>query len=161
MAADIVGFPDNVLTELETSFAFYMPDFGVFHRPLRTTDPAQALGLFVADWQPDKGSEQIGNQFEPAIARYQYRVQLLIKASDEVTGRGLFGVGCKSVRAILYRDPALVVRLTALNETILGVRETVKRFGVLRQRFLSNEIRGSMLYLATTDFWLDTESVKL
>lgn len=156
-----LGFPENVVTELETSFREFMSNFEVIRRPLRHTDPAQSLGIFVADWQPDKASQQIGNQREPAINRYEYRIQLLVKAADEVTGRRLFGVGAKSVRAILYRDPALVVRLTALTEEVLGTRETVKQFGVRRQRFLNNEIRGSMMYLATTDVWLDTESLKL
>lgn len=155
------GFPGNVLGEIELSLQDYMPMFQVIRRPVRQTDPERTIGLFLVDWTPRMDSVLIGPQWEPELATYEYRLQLLIKHTDEIEGRRMFGAASKSLKAILYRDPDLVVRLTTLNETVLDVRETVKRFGVRRQRFLNNEIRGSFLYLAATDLWVETESTKL
>ena len=154
-------FPDNILDELQVTMAEYMTEFAILRRPLRHTDPAQSLGIFAADWTPNQDTIQMGPQREPVVATYDLRIQLLIKATDEVTGRSMFGLSSKTLRAILYRDPDLVVRLTALTETILGTRETVKKFGVRRQRFLNNELQGRLMWLATTDLWLETESLKL
>lgn len=154
------GFPMNVVDELKTSFETLMIDHTVISRPLRFADPARSIGVFVADWTPTQTSQQIG-QKEPSLARYQYRVQNMVKTADEVTGKAWFSLDSKSVRAVLYRDPTLEIRLPALIEEVLGTREIVKQWGVGRQRFLSNELRSQFLYLAQTDFWLETEAIQL
>jgi hypothetical protein len=73
----------------------------------------------------------------------------------------LFAVDAKVLRAILYRDNQLVVALSSLTDEILGSRERYKRLGVRSQRFLTNELRGTMHYLSVTDLWVETETVEL
>ena len=154
------SFPQNVIDAILPSVAELMPGYEVLQRPLRHLDPDQSLGIFPADWTPNQETVQMGDQAEPAIAVYEFRIQVLIKASDEEMGRALFALACKSIRVMLYRDAALIVRLQALNETLLGTVESMKRYGVRRQRFLNNELQGRLMWLATTDFFLETESRK-
>lgn len=155
-----IGFPENVLVELKAAFDEHMDDFEVINRPLRVMDPAKSIGLFLLNWHPLTESQQIGQE-EPALSRYDYRIQILIKSSDEILARSLFGNAQKSVRAILYRDHDLAVRLLGLIEEILGSRETLKRYGMTRQSFANNELQGQFVYLTTTELWVETEVVQL
>ena len=154
------GFPMNVVDELNVAMDQHMPDHTITSRPLRYSDPARSIGLYVVDAVELTNSQQIG-QREPALTRYQFRIQNLVKHSDEILGKAWFALDAKAIKAVLYRDDALALRLVALNEELLGTRETVKQWGVGRQRFLSNELRSQFIYLAQTDFWLETESIEL
>lgn len=157
-----MGFPENVVEVIENRFITLFPGHAVVSRTLRHLDPAKSIGIFVVDVTPDReNSMQIG-QREPTVNRYVYRIQNMIKAGDEVSGRAEFGLDSKAIRGILYRDTNLRVELTTLTETFLGSRESLKGFGVVRQRFLNNELgRGSFVYLAQTDVWVETEIVQL
>ncbi len=160
------GFPENVIDEICVSFTEHMaavdddPKAEVLKRPLRHTDPALSVGVYAFNWVPDPESAQIG-QHEPALATYLYRIQLMVKHATETEARALFTTHAKIVRAILYRDPGLRVRLAALQEDLLGSRERFHRFGVRNQSFLNNELRGTWVYLATTDLWVETETVQI
>lgn len=161
MNPPVNGFPMNVVDELVDAMEKRMGgDFVVVPRPLRFMDSARSIGVFVADWTPTAGSQQIGQQ-EPALNRYQYRVQNMVKAGDEVTGKAWFSLDSKSVRAVLYRDGDLRVRLAGLTEELLGTRETAKQWGVARQRFLNTELQGQFVFVAQTDFWLESEAIYL
>lgn len=160
------GFPENVVDELAVSFTEHMagvdddPPAEILKRPLRHTDPALSLGIYAYNWVPNPDSAQIG-QHEPALATYLYRIQLMVKHATETEARALFTSHGKIVRAILYRDTALRVRLAALQEDLLGSRERFMRFGVRNQSFLNNELRGTFVYLATTDLWVETETADI
>ena len=156
----MAGFPMNVVDVLHDRLAKLMPDHAVIDRPLRTSDPARSIGLYVADWNPEGNSQEIG-QYEPTVSTYQFRVQNLVKHTDEIAGKALFALDAKSVRVVLYRDPNLRLLLSELVEELIGTRERATLWGVARQRFLSNEMRGTFVYLAQTDFWLKTESIEL
>lgn len=158
--SDPVGFPMSPVTELKNSFERTMSSHEVIERPLRFSDPARSIGIYVADATPLDNSQQIG-QHEPALLRYQYRVQNMVKHTNEIQGKALFAFDAKTIRVVLYRDTTLALRLSELIEEVLGTRERAKQWGVSRQRFLSNELRSQFVYLAQTDFWLETESVKL
>jgi hypothetical protein len=136
------------------------PPTEILKRPLRHTDPALSLGIYAYNWVPNPESAQIG-QNEPALATYLYRIQLMVKHATETEARALFTSHGKIVRAILYRDTALRVRLAALQEDLLGSRERFMRFGVRNQSFLNNELRGAFVYLATTDLWVETETADI
>lgn len=156
----MIGFPMNVLDELKVSFDTHMPEHNIILRPLRYTDPAKSVGIYISDWVPQEDSHQIGQE-EPALATYAFRIQNLVKHTNEAEGKAWFAFDAKTIRAVLYRDNDLSLRLRNLVENILGTRETAKRWGVARQRFLSNELKGQFVYLAQTDFWLQTESIEL
>jgi hypothetical protein len=163
---DALGFPANLTEELKTIFTTHLagvdddPKAVILERPLRHTDGNVAVGIYAMDWRPEQDSHLIG-QDEPSIATYLLRVQVMIKHAEEQEGRRLFTTRSKIVRAILYRDPALRVAFQALQEDLLGTRERFMRFGVRNQSFLNNELRGTWVYLATTDLWVQTETVKL
>lgn len=154
------GFPVNVVDEIKVSMEQYMPDHAVIPRQVRFMDPARSIGIYVVDWTPDEQSHQIGQQ-EPALNRYLYRVQNMVKAADEIEGKALFSLDSKLVRVVLYRDLDLHVRLAALDEELMGSREVAKRWGVARQRFLNTELKSQFVYIAQTDFWLESESIQL
>lgn len=154
------GFPMNVLDELAVAFGTHMPNHTVIQRPLRYSDPNQSIGLYAVDTNPLQEAMVIGQQ-EPILNRYNYRIQNLVKHSAEITGKSWFTLDAKTIRAVLYRDNALTLRLAALVEEVLGTREVAKQWGVSRQRFLSNELQSQFIYLAQTDFWLETESIEL
>ena len=156
----VPGFPMNIVDEIHAAFVRLMPDHTVIDRPLRYADPARSIGIQVAETTPLANTQQIG-QLEPTVERYQLRIQNLVKHSDEILGKAWFALDAKSIKAVLYRDTTLRLRLASLTEEVLGTRETVKQWGVTRQRFLSNELRSQFVYLATTDFWLETESITL
>lgn len=176
----MAGFPENILDELEQSFTEFMPpvilvaadptatppvveeseSIPIARRPLRFTDPERSVGLHAVDWSPLDDSAQIG-QMEPGISRYMLRIQNLVKHTDEEEGRALYVADAKMVRAILYRDAGLRVRLGELNETILDTIERFKRMGVRTQRFLNNELSGQFVFLATTELWVETEITQL
>jgi hypothetical protein len=167
-----LGFPSNVLDILEERLVALMPPledpnevlpnqpYPVVQRPLRLTDPQRCGGVYVANWNPVEESHEIGQE-EATLNRWNYRIQNLVKHGDETVGRSLFAVDAKVLRAILYRDNQLVVALSSLTDEILGSRERYKRLGVRSQRFLTNELRGTMHYLSVTDLWVETETVEL
>jgi hypothetical protein len=105
-------------------------------------------------------SQQIG-QMEPALNRYELRIQTLVKHSNEEEGTALAALDGKSVRVILYRDPNLKVRLLALSEEQMSSRETLKRYGVRRQNLLNTDIKGVFCFLTTTEIWVESETVQL
>jgi hypothetical protein len=127
-----------------------------FTRPLRPSDPAVCVGVFPLDWAADE--QEIGGT-EPTLSTYVYAVQSFVKHTDEQEGNLLHGLLSKTVRAMLYRDQPTRVALGTLSETSLGITERAQRWGVRQQRFANNEVDGQFLYLSTTDFWLQTESL--
>jgi hypothetical protein len=157
----MTGFPGNIVEEIETALQGGMPEHNVVSRPIRRVDPNYTIGIFATDWLPDEQSIQIGDQAEPVLNRYMLRIQNLVVSADAIAGREQFSSFSKSIRVILYRDPVLNVRLRSLTEVLILSKESVKRFGVTRQRFLNNELNGNWLFVAQTDLWVETEVTKI
>jgi hypothetical protein len=67
----------------------------------------------------------------------------------------------KSIRAMLYRDPELVLQLRRLNETVDGTVERAKRMVITRQRFFSNRMRSDMVFLSVIQGYVQTELQRL
>lgn len=161
------SFPGDVTTvlaeKLGTLPGLSQLDYGnetkpaSFMRPLRPSDPAVCIGTFVIDWEP--GEQELGFS-EPMLSTYVWAVQLLVKHGDEQEGLNLHSNLSKQVRSMLYGHGPLRVALTALNENNgEGRLERVGRWGVRTQRYANNEIDGNFVYLSTTDFWLQTETL--
>jgi len=157
-----VVFPNNVVNLVATRMALLDSDLLVVKRPLRPTDTIQAIGIFAAQWSPDENSYEMDSspvgRSEPTISRYNVSIQALIKDADEERGLATHSVLSKMVRSVLYRDEPLRVGLTLLSATLNSSTERTKRWGIATQRYYSNEISGSWLYLSTLDFWLETET---
>jgi hypothetical protein len=156
----VADFPMNVLETVTSRMELLLPDFDAFlARPLRPSDPARSFGMFPVDWMPrDESWEMSG--FGPTLSRYLFRVQVLVKHTDELEGRATYAEDAKNVRLILHRDVPLRTQLASLNETSLGGIERLQRFGIRNQRYLNNELQGQFIYLASTEFWVETETIQ-
>ena len=153
-------FPANIISIFSEAFEELMPDHSVAERPLRQVDPNASIGIYCASWSPVEDSQQMGQE-EHALARYIVRVQNMTKAMDEAEGRAQFTLEGKMVRAILYRDPGLRVRLGGLQEELMGTVERVQRYGVMKQDFITSELQGVYVFLASTELFVETEIVAL
>lgn len=151
-------WPENVLDEIQVSLAARMPDYTLMRRGLRPQDPPQSISLRAGGWEPDLKSWEIPS-LEPTVNRYAYEIELLVKHANEATGRSLYTDGAKMVRAVLYRDTDLLVRLRALNEDLLGSTERFKRLTVINQKFLNNNLKSAWYFVATTRFMVETETI--
>lgn len=159
---DEAVFPNNVVAILKTRTQLLDSDLFLCSRPLRSSDPVQSVGIFPAFWNPDEQSyETIGASApgEPTLQTYQISIQALVKDMDEERGLAVHSVLSAMIRSMLYRDALLRVGLGALSVTMDGNTERAQRWGIRTQRFLSNELEGSWIYLSTLDFWLETETV--
>lgn len=148
-------FPINVIDVLAEELKS-LPAGIVLRRALRPTDPDRSVGIYAMDWTP---RDSVIGQFDPAVATYTYTVQAMVKHANEEEGRHDHAAYAQAVRLMLYRDPALRVRLAGLSETDGNVTERSQRWGVRAQRYASNEVDGEFIYLSTTEFWVETETV--
>jgi hypothetical protein len=163
LAGDVVAFPNNAVDLVAGRFATLDPDIPAEHilkRPLRNTDPNISIGVFATLWLPDENSmEMKGTGFhDPTVDTYTLGVQGFVKDMDEERGLASHSVLSEMIRTMLYRDDPLRVGLAALSTSIGGVTKRYRRSGIRTQRYLSNELDGSWLYLSTLEFWLETES---
>ena len=159
----MIGFPNNVVDVLASKFLSIEGLEYVLKRPLRPIDPDMCLGVFALDWTPGEfemgGSVNMDIPPDPVTSTYVYAIQCLVKQSDEEEGILKHTVLSKIVRAMLYRDTALRVALSTLNETSLGMKERTQRWGVRTQRFIQNEIQGQFVFLSILEFFVETEVV--
>jgi hypothetical protein len=158
-----VVFPNNIVDLVQTRTALLDEDLFVIRRPLRTSDPNQAVGIFASQWLPNEESyEMLGGpvgRHEPTLQTYLVTVQAFVKDMDEERGLAVHSVLSKMIRAMLYRDNALRVGLSALLVSMNGSTERTQRWGIRQQRYFSNELSGSWLYLSNLEFWLETETI--
>jgi hypothetical protein len=154
------GFPSDFIIVVAQRLKHHMEDWDFMDRPVRHTDGSRSIGLYALQWSPTEGSIEIGSQ-EPTLGDHQLRIQTLVKHTEETEARHLNAVAAKTVRAILYRDPILRVRLHELTEEILGTVERVKRMSIRAQGYLNNELRNQFVYLTTTDLLIQTEQITL
>lgn len=158
--ADPAVFPNNIVKLLADRVPSLDADLAVFRRPLRSADPSQAVGIFPSTWMPTEGSQEIGriNPGEPTLQTYNVAIQAFVKDGDEIKGLMRHSALSYMVRTMLYRDAAIRVGFPALSYTSGGVTERVRLWGVRSQRFISNEVTGSWLYLSTLEVWAETAS---
>ena len=154
------AFPSNVVDILAERFELLMDEHTIIKRTIRLNDPNPCLGIFAVEWQPQIETVHMGQE-EPVLNRYLYQIQNMVSHYEEQQGRDLFSINAKVVKAILYRDANLKLSLQALSETILDTRETLKRHGVARQRYTSGQVASNWSFIATTDYWIETEATLL
>lgn len=154
------AFPNNIVNALALRLATVDPtDTTMFKRPLRHTDPSQSIGVFGALWVPEQESLEIGHfpAGEPTLGVYQLGIQFFIKDGDEERGLASHSVFSALGRRVLYRDQQLRILLAALSVSDGTTREAARRWRVVNQRYMNNEIEGTFVYLSTIEFTLDTE----
>ncbi len=149
-----LDFPNNVVELFKDNLSAISPEHFAVGRPLRPTDPQRSFGVFATIWTPRVF--EIG-QLEPAIGSYNLVVQSMVKVATEEEGVQEHASLAKKVRALLYRNVAFRVELGQLNTLSEGMLERVQRFGITQQRYLSNEVSGSFLFLSVTESYVETE----
>lgn len=153
-------FPNSIIRVLADSVKTLDADLFVTRRPLRSSDPNQSVGVFPGQWVPDERSQEMGriNPGEPTMQQYVIGLQAFIKDGDEEIGLARHSTLSYAIRSMLYRDAAIRVGFQSLTYTSNGVTERLRRWGIRSQRFLSNELSGSWLYLSTLEIWAETDS---
>ncbi len=149
-------FPTVLVDALSDELALTTGAGKVLRRPLRPTDPDRSIGVVAIDWTPNA---MVIGQHEPAVAVYVLSIQAFVKHADEEEGRDDHADLAQQIRSMLYRNVGLRVRLAGLSETADGLTERVQRWGIRQQRYAANEVDGEFLYLSTTEFWIETETV--
>lgn len=149
-------FPTAIVDALSDELALTLGAGKVLRRPLRPTDPDASIGVIAADWVPNA---MVIGQHDPAIGTYLIQIQAFVKHTNEEEGRDEHADFAQRIRLMLYRNTTLRVRLSGLSHSVDGLIERVQRWGIRQQRFASNEVDGEFLYLSTTEFWIETETV--
>jgi hypothetical protein len=158
VAADSV-FPDNAIALIAARIPGAVDaDLTVLRRPLRPTDPTQAVGVFPLTFVPNEPSIEF-TSLQPTLNRYQIVIQTLVKEFDEEAGINIHSILSARLRSMFYRDAPLHVGLTALSVTMNNGLERMQRRGITTQRFLSTEIQRVFQYTSWIEFWLETETV--
>lgn len=159
---DLDIFPNNVVTLMVDRFKLLDGDLYVTSRPLRESDPNQAIGIFAEAWVPDEESYELKGagpgQHSPTLSKYIISIQAFIKDADEIRGLATHNTMGNLVRRTLYHDAPLRLALNSLDIEDNGHGERLMKWGVRNQRYFSNEIKGTWLYLSTLEFWIETES---
>ena len=162
IVADPNSFPNPVIDLIAQHGQALDADLFVVRRPLRNTDPPQSFGVAAANWFPDNESIEMKGVVtgsEPTISQYLVTVQAFVKHMDEVEGLAIHSTLSRMVRSMLYRDNDLIVGLRQLSVTTSTYTERMQRWGIRSQRYFSNELNATWLYLSTLEFWFETEMV--
>lgn len=152
-------FPGNVIDRVSTSLATVDVDAVVFKRPLRPSDPNYSIGVYAATWVPNADTYEIGHTptTEATLNNYQIGVQTMIKDGDSERGLNIGTIFARRVRSVLYRDEQLRLALGSLYVQDSVSRESMRRFGVRSQRFMSNDIEGKFVFVSVLEFEIETE----
>jgi hypothetical protein len=158
LASDNI-FPNNIISRIAVRIPVAIStDVQVFKRPLRPTDPNQAIGLYPDTWAPDEDSFEMSPQMKniPTLQDYRVFVQSFVKHQSEEEAINTHTVLAQRIRAMLYADTTLQLAFAELIDTSSGKTEKAMRWGPRAQRFMSNEVSGSFLQSSITEFWLQT-----
>lgn len=150
------AFPNNVVVCLGIVLPGIDSDCTILKRPLRPTDPNYSVGVYSTAWTPQEDSHEIG-RVDPTLNNYQIGIQTLVKDGDTERGLAISNILTNRVRAVVYRNEPLRVALGSLYVQDATSRESMKRWGVRSQRFMSNDIEGTFVTISVLDLWLETE----
>lgn len=162
ITADPNVFPTNIKDKLKVRIKTLDSKLLVVNRPLKPTDGNQAIGIFPASWEPELDSLEIKGaplgQQHPTLQRYLIVIQAFCKNMNEEKGIAEHETLSALIRGMLYHDATLRLQLTSLVWTNGTRSERARRWGVINQRFVANELGGEWLYLSSLDLWLETET---
>jgi hypothetical protein len=156
------AFPNNIVLALNPKIKEIDVDLTVLDRPLRPTDPNQSVGVFGSLWDPNPQSAEIGHLppgygSEPTLSQYQVILQTLVKHGDVVKGLNISSILARELRLMLYRNAALQITFGQMNVTDSHGVESLRRWGIRDQQYISNEIDGTFVFVSTLDCYFETE----
>jgi hypothetical protein len=94
---------------------------------------------------------------EATLNTYQVGIQTLVKDSDTERGLATSSILTRRVRSVIYRNEPLRLALGQLYVADDVSRESMRRWGIRNQRFMSNDIEGTFVTISVLDLWLETE----
>ncbi len=152
-------FPNNVVNCFVAVLPGIDEDVRCLPRPLRPTDPNYSIGVYGTIWEPELDSLEIGHVApqEATLNRYQIGIQTLIKDGDSQRGLAVSSILTKRVRTVVYRNEPLRIALRSLTVSDGDSLESMRRWGIRNQRFMSNDIEGTFVTISVLDLWLETE----
>lgn len=151
-------FPINVVECLAIVLPGVDPDVKLLKRPLRPTDPHMGIGVYATLWQPNEQTHEIGHfAHEATLNNYQLGIQTLVKDGDTEKALAVGSIFTRRVRTVLYRNEPLRLALGSLYVEDGTSRESMKRWGVRSQRYMSNDIEGKFVFISVLDYWIETE----
>lgn len=153
------AFPQNFVNVLTEVLPSIDEDLTALSRPLRPTDPHMSIGIYATLWQPVEDSYEIGHVApgEATLNSYQVGVQTLIKDGDSQQGLNISSILSYRIRTVLYRNQPLRLALGTLRVEDGTFRESLRRWGVRSQRYMSNDLEGSFVTVSVLDLWIETE----
>lgn len=153
------GFAEGVI-DLFSQYATTVEGVSqVVKRSLNSLDVHGTLGVCLDQWQPID-YEMIGlGVMEPSTAQYTFSVQHVVKWGTQEDGEKLHREVAKAVRLMLYRNPELQVSLRSLVVDEDDRRERFQKLRVTDQRYASNEMKGTFVFLSVTELVIETETV--
>lgn len=153
-------FPYNFVRCLNIVIPGIDEDVTTYNRPLRPTDPNYAVGIYGTLWQPNEESYEMGHNApsEPTLNTYQVGVQTLTKDGDTERGLVVSSILANRVRTVLYRNEPLRLALGSLYVEEGNSRESMRRWGVRSQRYMSNDLEGTFVTISVLDLWIETET---
>jgi hypothetical protein len=95
---------------------------------------------------------------EPTIKQYLIGVQCMVSDSVEESGIATHATIVKAIQSLLYNDGPLAIGLDTLSHTAGSIVEKIQRRYIDRTRYIDNLISGKYIYLATTQYIIETES---
>jgi len=152
-------FPQNFVNVVGPVIAAIDPDIVYLPRPLRPSDPNLSVGVYGTIWQPDEESYEIGHHpsAEATLNTYQVGVQTLVKDGDSQRGLNINSILSYRIRTVLYRNEPLRLALGSLKVEDGTFKESMRRWGIRTQRYMSNDIEGSFVTTSVLDLWIETE----
>lgn len=156
---NISVFPQNFVNAVGPVIAAIDPDITYLQRPLRPSDPNLSVGVYGTLWQPEEESYEIGHfpSSEATLNMYQVGVQTLVKDGDSQRGLNINSILSYRIRTVLYRNQPLRLALGSLKVEDGAFKESMRRWGIRTQRYMSNDIEGSFVTTSVLDLWIETE----
>lgn len=167
---NIEVFPNNACSLIVARIKTVYPTLQVLQRAVRDSDGSETVGVFPMTWVPDETSMEMTGQLvtaaappilagQPTLQRYVIGVQSFVTDSDEQRGIKRHSILAKQIRSFLYGDEPLAVGLSTLSVTMFGSTERIQKRGIQVQRFLNNDIQGVFVFLASCEYYIETETV--
>lgn len=150
-------WPTNAIRVFVEELAQMEDIEGAVDRPLDPNDANKSLGVWAEGWQAPRDAYQIGSNW-PILGVYTFKIDLMVKGYDRAETQNTLSLLTKRLRAMLYRDEDLQVRLKQLSETAFGTTERFKVFRVTRQDFSSGQLGDTHIAASTTTLTVETEN---
>lgn len=155
----VAVFPQNFVNMIGPVISAIDPDIKYLMRPLRPSDPHMSVGVYGTLWTPEEDSFEMGHVApgEATLNMYQVGVQTLIKDGDSQKLLNISSILSYRIRTVLYRNQPLRLALGSLKVQDGTFKESLRRWGIRTQRYMTNDLEGTFVTTSVLDLWIETE----